>query len=156
VIAARYLYVVYVLNKVNLEDLTFGPCEMHANRKYKVPANGVCFMTPLNQVTCTSDHDVALIGKRSGSVASQFKKFFTQSVGTDSTIPGFAKTSEDLFDTNVYAFTLEYAMPQAFHGLTGSFTNKVEYVCRKYHSCELNIISIFTCTIVFTTIITII
>ena len=155
-IAARYLYVVYVLNKVNLEDLTFGPCEMHANRKYKVPANGVCFMTPLNQVTCTSDHDVALIGKRSGSVASQFKKFFTQSVGTDSTIPGFAKTSEDLFDTNVYAFTLEYAMPQAFHGLTGSFTNKVEYVCRKYHFCELNMITIFTCTIVFTTIITII
>ena len=124
-IAARYLYVVHVLNKVNLEDLTFGPCEKHTNGKFKVPASGVCFMTPLSHVTCTSDHDVALIGKRSGSLASQFKKFFTQSVGDDASIPGFAKTSEDLFDTNVYAFTLEYAMPQAFHGVTSAFRRKV-------------------------------
>ncbi|CAB3999777.1 Hypothetical predicted protein [Paramuricea clavata] len=125
VIAARYLYVVYVLNKINLEDISFGPCIKHANGDFTVPTNGVCFLTPLNHVTCTSDHDVAMIGKRSGTVASQFNKFFTESVGTDVDIPGFAKTSGDLLDTNVYAFTLEYAMPQAFKGLTGVFKNKV-------------------------------
>lgn len=125
VIAARYLYVIYVLNRIRWEELSFGPCLTHPNGNLTVPTAGVCFLMPLSHVTCTSDHDVALLGKRSGTLASQFNKFFTESVGADSFIPGFAKTSEDLFDTNVYAFTLEYAMPQAFNGLTGLFTNRV-------------------------------
>ena len=48
-----------------------------------------------------------------------------QSIGTDVNIPGFAKSPEELFDTNVYAFTLEYAMPQAFKGITGLFRKGV-------------------------------
>ncbi len=125
VIAARYLYVIYVLNKINVEGKTFGHCVKHPNGDFTVPSDGVCFLTPLSHVTCTSDHDVALIGQRSGTVASQFNKFFTLSVGTDAEIPGFARTSGEVLDTNVYAFTLEYSMPQAFHGLTGVFRNKV-------------------------------
>ena len=125
-IAARYLYVIYVLNNINLENIPFtGPCIKHANGDLTVPDAGVCFITPLKHVTCTSDHDVALIGKRSGTIASHFNQFFMQSVGTDVNIPGFAKSPEELLDTNVYAFTLEYAMPEAFKGITGLFKNQV-------------------------------
>ena len=125
-IAARYLYVVYVLNNINLEHIPFtGPCIEHAKGDLTVPDTGVCFVTPLSDVTCTSDHDVALMGQRSGTMASHFNQFFMQSVGTDVNIPGFAKSPEELFDTNVYAFTLEYAMPQAFKGITGLFRKGV-------------------------------
>ena len=138
-IAARYLYVIYVLNKVNLEDVKFtGPCLKHANGDFTLPTDGVCFLTPLTQVTCTSDHDVALIGKRSGTLASHFHQFFKESVGVDTDVPGFAKSSENLVDTNVYAFTLEYAMPQVFKNVKGWFKTAV------WIFIDLNIITLLT------------
>jgi hypothetical protein len=66
--------------------------------------------------TCTFDYDVGLIGKDSGTVTAKFNEYF-QDV--------FGKPSKIIFDTNVYAFTLEYAMPSIFSGLPNRFADVV-------------------------------
>jgi len=63
---------------------------------------------------------VGLIGKDAGYVTEKFNEYFQ---GED----GFEKPSEMVFDTNVYAFTLEYAMPFLFAGLPTGFSSGVKY-----------------------------
>lgn len=124
VTAARYLYVTYVLNLLR-GDMTFGPCEIDsATKNLIVPASGVCYPVPYGSGTCTSDFDVGLLGARSGSLTALFNQFFLETLGRDANVAGFGKTSEELFDTNVYAFTLEFAMPNIFVGLGGDFVNE--------------------------------
>lgn len=123
VTGARYLYVIYVLNLLR-DQMTFGPCDFKKN-KLIVPSTGVCFPVPHGVVTCTSDFDIALLGARSGSLAALFNQFFREPLGIDPIVAGFGKSVEEIFDTNVHAFTLEYAMPSIFEGLPRAFHAQV-------------------------------
>ncbi|XP_078361861.1 uncharacterized protein LOC144646191 [Oculina patagonica] len=115
--AARYLLVTQVLYEQSSNKLI--PCAKTADGKQIViPDSGVCFPAPYGSATCTSDYDVGLVGKNSGIVTERFNAYF-QGVG------GFDKPSELVFDTNVYAFTLEYAMPFYFDKLPVSFAENV-------------------------------
>lgn len=128
VTAARYLYVTYVLDMVS-GDLTFAPCDIDSStRNLIVPDAGVCFPAPHGVVTCTSDFDIALVGKRSGSLTARFNQFFREPLGLDSSVAGFGKTAEEIFDTNVHAFTLEFAMPSIYSGLTQEFVTEAEII----------------------------
>jgi hypothetical protein len=80
----------------------------------------VCYPEPYGTASCTSDYDVGLIGKDSGFITAKFNEYF-QDPNT-----GFGKPSEMVFDTNVYAFTLEYSMPSIFSGLPAEFEKKVQ------------------------------
>ncbi len=125
--AARYLLVTHILYVKSLEIVNGGkrskliPCERTVDKKFVIPdANsGVCYPAPYGSATCTSDYDVGLIGKDAGFLTEKFNAYF-QGVG------GFRKPSELVFDTNVYAFTLEFAMPFMFTKLPGSFVKNVQ------------------------------
>ena len=105
---ARYLYVTFVLFIKSAKSLT--ACTQDSNGRYILPT-AVCFPRPYGSATCTSDYDVGLIGHTSGILTDAFNK-----------------PSEEVFDTNVYAYTLEYAMPELFTGMTGYFKNIVPYL----------------------------
>lgn len=115
VTAARYLFVTRVLMEVSGETLTSCGRDGVLN---KIPSS-VCYPEPYGTASCTSDYDVGLIGKDSGSVTAKFNNYFQDPSN------GFNKPSELVFDTNVYAFTLEYAMPSIFSGLPSNFENQV-------------------------------
>ncbi|XP_078361855.1 uncharacterized protein LOC144646184 [Oculina patagonica] len=125
--AARYLLVTHILYVKSLEIVNGGqrsrliPCERTVDKKFVIPGadSGVCYPAPYGSATCTSDYDVGLIGKDAGFLTEKFNAYF-QGVG------GFRKPSELVFDTNVYAFTLEFAMPFMFTKLPGSFVKDVQ------------------------------
>ena len=115
--AARYLLVTHILWLVSGEKLT--ACKEKRDnytgipQSWEIPEGGVCFPKPYGSATYKSDYDVGLIGKDSGTVTQKFNSYFKKTFG----LP-----SELVFDTNVYAFTLEFAMPKMFPSLPLSFT----------------------------------
>ena len=115
--AARYLLVTHILWLVSGKKLT--ACKEKRDnytgipQSWKIPEGGVCFPKPYGSATYKSDYDVGLIGKDSGTVTQKFNSYFEKTFG----LP-----SELVFDTNVYAFTLEFAMPKMFPSLPLSFT----------------------------------
>ena len=114
--AARYLLVTHILWLVSGKKLT--ACKEKRDnytgipQSWKIPEGGVCFPKPYGSATYKSDYDVGLIGKDSGTVTQKFNRYFE----THFKIP-----SELVFDTNVYAYTLEFAMPAMFPSLPCSF-----------------------------------
>ena len=116
--AARYLLVTHILYEQSGKKLI--PCVRTADKKIAIPDrdSGVCYPAPYGSATCTSDYDVGLVGKDAGTLTEKFNSYF-QGVG------GFGKPSELVFDTNVYAFTLEYAMPFLFAKLPPKFASNV-------------------------------
>ena len=61
-----------------------------------------------------------LIGVNSGTVTQRFNQYFQAA-----TPNGFGKPSELVFDTNVYACTVEFAMPAIFLKIPRTFADKV-------------------------------
>ena len=112
--AARYLLVTQILYEESSKKLV--PCSTLQNKKVKIPGKGVCYPTPYGSATCTSDYDVGLVGKDSGTLTKRFNARFHKM---------FGKPSELVFDTNIYAFTLEYSMPFHFVGLPDQFGDGV-------------------------------
>ena len=114
--AARYLLVTHILWLVSGKKLT--ACKEKRDnytgipQSWKIPEGGVCFPKPYGSATYKSDYDVGLIGKDSGTVTQKFNRYFEDK---------FKIPSELVFDTNVYAFTLEFAMPKMFPNLPRSF-----------------------------------
>ena len=132
--AARYLLVTHILWLVSGKKLT--ACKEKRDnytgipQSWKIPEGGVCFPKPYGSATYKSDYDVGLIGKDSGTVTQEFNRYFQDK---------FKLPSELVFDTNVYAFTLEFAMPSMFPKLPRPFTfviGKFEKM-RKYKMQEL-------------------
>ena len=115
--AARYLFVTHVLYVQSGGKLQ--PCVSTPDKKITIPDSGVCYPAPYGSATCTSDYDVGLVGKDAGFLTEKFNQYFQGA-------QGFGKPSELVFDTNVYAFTLEYAMPFLFVKLPGTFATGVE------------------------------
>ena len=113
--AARYLFVTYILYEQSGRKLV--PCS-RSNNKIQIPPSGVCYPEPYGTASCTSDYDVGLVGKDAGLLTEKFNLYFESD-------QGFKKSSELVFDTNVYAFTLEFAMPFLFEGLPASFATRV-------------------------------
>ena len=132
--AARYLLVTHILWLVSGKKLT--ACKEKRDnytgipQSWKIPEGGVCFPKPYGSATYKSDYDVGLIGKDSGTVTQEFNKYFQEK---------FSLPSELVFDTNVYAFTLEFAMPSMFHKLPSPFTSVIGTFekMRKYRMQEL-------------------
>ena len=114
--AARYVLVTHILYVGSGQKLQ--PCVSTADKKITIPASGVCYPAPYGSATCTSDYDVGLVGKDAGDLTEKFNAYFQGALG-------FGKPSELVFDTNVYAFTLEYAMPFLFDKLPGTFAADV-------------------------------
>lgn len=116
--AARYLYVTHVLYVLSAKTLK--PCVRTAAKKIEIMIpDSVCFPEPYGSASCTSDYDVGLVGKDAGTLTEKFNNFFQD-------VKEFGKPSEIVFDTNVYAFTLEYAMPFLFAKLPSEFATGVE------------------------------
>ena len=102
--AARYLYVTHVLYFTSGGNLM--PCSYSETDKTKISIpKSVCYIKPYGTASCTSDYDAALVGKDAGIVTKKFNQYFQTE---------FRRPSELVFDTNVYAFTLEYAIPYFF------------------------------------------
>ena len=113
--AARYLLVTYILYEQSGFKLI--PCARTVdNKKIVIPDSGVCYPAPYGSATCTSDYDVGLVGKDAGFLTEKFNNYFQVA---------FGKPSELVFDTNVYAFTLEFAMPFYFDKLPPYFDDEV-------------------------------
>ena len=132
--AARYLLVTHILWLVSGKKLT--ACKEKRDnytgipQSWKIPEGGVCFPKPYGSATYKSDYDVGLIGKDSGTVTQEFNRYFQDK---------FKLPSELVFDTNVYAFTLEFAMPSMFPDLPTKFTPGIDEFekTRKYKMQEL-------------------
>ena len=114
--AARYLFVTHVLYVQSGNKLH--PCVTTVDKNIAIPDSGVCYPAPYGSATCTSDYDVGLVGRDAGFLTEKFNTYFQGA-------QGFGKPSELVFDTNVYAFTLEYAMPFLFVKLPGTFAADV-------------------------------
>ena len=114
--AARYLLVTHILWLVSGKKLTACKEKRSSYTKipqsWEIPKHGVCFPKPYGSATYKSDYDVGLIGKDSGTVTQKFNSYFQTT---------FKLPSELVFDTNVYAYTLEFAMPSMFPNLPRSF-----------------------------------
>ena len=117
----------YVTSKFKL-----GACvEDTVSGKTKLPKNGVCFPKPCGSTSPTSDYDVSLIGQESGLVVAEFNKRFEAPINDapmdykslGKTASYFGKPSEQVFDTNIYAYSLEYAMPSLYDGLGTFYRN---------------------------------
>ena len=133
--AARYLYVTFLLYEesrpqdkkgyyvksskgrvkrcktiITRRDAGNRPIEL---KNYEIPSYS-CYPTPYGSSTATSDYDVGLIGPKSGELLANFNDKFAKQ---------FKKSSEEVFDTNIYAYTLEYAMPSIFIGILLFFLN---------------------------------
>lgn len=124
--AARYVYITYLLASESKEQDGEGkavsgaksrliPCEME-HGKIKIPEYA-CYPVPYGSATCTADYDVGLVGPKSGELAANFNDRFFEVFNTAST---------EIFDTNVYAFTLEYSMPSLFSGQSSNFLQEIE------------------------------
>ena len=132
--AARYLLVTHILWLVSGKKLT--ACKEKRDnytgipQSWKIPEGGVCFPKPYGSATYKSDYDVGLIGKDSGTVTQKFNSYFQTT---------FKLPSELVFDTNVYAFTLEFAMPKMFPSLPCSFISDLHNLerMRRYKMQEL-------------------
>jgi hypothetical protein len=96
-------------------ERTLTACLKDITGKFKEPKY-VCFPEPYGTASPTSDYDVGLIGPNGGSVTIKFNQEFNTKFN------GIA--SEEVLDTNIYAYSLEYAIPQAFVGLP-TFYQKV-------------------------------
>ena len=113
--AARYLLVTNILyTQSSFPKLT--PCSKSQEGKYVIPLKGVCYPAPYGSASYKSDYDVGLIGTDSGSLTERFNDYFQTR---------FKKPSEFVFDTNVYAFTLEFAIPSMFINLPWNFQPQV-------------------------------
>ena len=133
--AARYLYVTFLLYEeskpqdkkgfyvkgskgrvkpcktiITRRDTGKGPIEL---KNYEIPSYS-CYPPPYGSATATSDYDVGLVGPKSGELLANFNDKFAEQ---------FKKSSEEVFDTNIYAYTLEYAMPSMFIGMLLLFLN---------------------------------
>lgn len=115
--AARYLLVTHILYVESSKKLQ--PCVSTNDKKIRIPDSGVCYPAPYGSATCTSDYDVGLVGKDAGGLTEKFNAYFQGA-------QGFGQPSELVFDTNVYAYTLEYAMPFLFVKLPSTFVAGVE------------------------------
>ena len=120
--AARYLFVTHVLydlyNRIKVNQYQLIPCSRTEAKKIIIPESGVCYPEPYGSASCTSDYDVGLVGSAAGNLTEAFNNYFQ---GYD----GFGKPSELVFDTNVYAFTLEFSMPFLFSGLPVNLANSI-------------------------------
>ena len=120
--AARYLFVTHVLydlyNRIKVNQYQLIPCSRAERKKIIIPESGVCYPEPYGSASCTSDYDVGLVGSASGYLTEAFNNYFQGG-------EGFGKPSEIVFDTNVYAFTLEFSMPFLFSGLPVNLANGV-------------------------------
>ena len=140
--AARYLLVTKILYEQYLKEgnknskvvrgMKLTPCveTVYGGGLHEIPDSGVCFLPPYGSATCTSDYDVGLVGKNAGILTRAFNDYFQQN---------FLKPSEVAFDTNVYAFTLEFALPSIFVKLPQAFVLdlKVKEAMMKYQMQEL-------------------
>ena len=126
--AARYIFVTYLLYQESRDQDDKGkyldgtgklkPCdvvfkkqnaeEQRKTFKYVIPDYS-CFPVPYGSARSTSDYDVGLVGPKSGDLLANFNDKFEEM---------FWKSSEEVFDTNIYAYTLEYAIPSKFEGTT--------------------------------------
>lgn len=115
--AARYLFVTHVLydlyNKMTDGKFQLSPC---SEPPIIIPSSSVCYPKPYGTASCTSDYDVGLIGIAAGNLTEAFNSYFQDR---------FGKPSEIVFDTNVYAFTLEFSMPFLFSGLPGGLADNI-------------------------------
>lgn len=112
--AARYLLVTNILYTESSGKLT--PCLKSQKGNYLIPGNGVCYPVPYGSTSYKSDYDVGLIGMYSGFLTERFNDYFQKN---------FKKPSEFVFDTNVYAFTLEFTIPSIFVNLPLNFQGQV-------------------------------
>ena len=118
--AARYLFVTHVLydlyNKITFGKFQLIPCSRTKANQTLIPASGVCFPEPYGTASCTSDYDVGLVGIAAGNLTEAFNNYFQGR---------FGKPSDLVFDTNVYAFTLEFSMPSLFSGLPAGLAGSI-------------------------------
>ena len=120
--AARYVYVIFTLYQESRPQNEKGiyetgkkgrlaPCEVKMKESgqidYYVIPEYSCYPAPYGSASATSDYDVGLVGPKSGELVANFNDKFEEI---------FKKTSEEVFDTNIYAYSLEYAMPTKFKG----------------------------------------
>ena len=114
--AARYLFVTHILYVESGGKLI--PCVRTEDNKIEIPESGICYPEPYGSASCTSDYDVGLVGKDAGFITEKFNDYFQ---GAN----GFGRPSALVFDTNLYAFTLEYSMPLLFAKLPTKFPKRV-------------------------------
>ena len=134
--AARYIFVKYLLYQESRDQDDKGnylkvsgklkPCDVLKKGKtfkYVIPDYS-CFPVPYGSARSTSDYDVGLVGPKSGDLLANFNDKFEEM---------FGKSSEEVFNTNIYAYTLEYAIPSKFEGTTSCLHlhYHVRRVCRK-------------------------
>ena len=96
--AARYLYVTVLLYQESK------PLDVI---DYKIPWYS-CYPSPYGSATETSDYDVGLVGPKSWELMANFNYKFSDQ---------FRKSSDEVFDTNIYAYNFGYAMPAKFVGM---------------------------------------
>ena len=102
--AARYIYYTHVLYTHN-NQLTL--CEEEGDKI--IEPESVCYPEQSGSLTCTSDADVWLVGKDAGKLVAAFNEYFENNIAC-----GNPCTSAILMDNNMYAFSLEFAVPQLF------------------------------------------
>ena len=74
----------------------------------KIPSYS-CYPVPYGSATPTSDFDLGLIGPKSGELLANFNIWFLKEFNE--------KSSEEVCDSNIYSYTMEYTMPERITGM---------------------------------------
>ena len=74
----------------------------------KIPSYS-CYPVPYGSATPTSDFDLGLIGPKSGELLANFNTWFLKEFNE--------KSSEEVCDSNIYSYTMEYTMPERITGM---------------------------------------
>ena len=147
--AARYVYVIFTLYQESRPQNEKGiyetgkkgriaPCEVKmkivggketGQIDYYVIPEYSCYPAPYGSASATSDYDIGLVGPKSGELVANFNDKFEEI---------FGRTSEEVFDTNIYAYSLEYAMPTKFQGKSRGLPRKNKFCdsSRKHRSVK--------------------
>lgn len=118
IIAAKYVYALYVLNTV-ADHSTIVHCkERRRWNKYVyslTSRESVCYIKP-TILSCAEEIELNLLGHKSGSLTALFNQFFREPIGEDPTVPGFKDDPDIVLGVRVSAFHLEYAYLRVFKG----------------------------------------
>ena len=68
---------------------------------------------------CTSNYDIGLIGPTSEELTASYNHYINDL---------FERPSEQVLDTNIYGYSLEYSMPELFAGISEFFVDLIPYL----------------------------
>jgi hypothetical protein len=111
-VGARHAYYTHILWRASGSKIKL--CKTNDNGNILLPDH-VCYPIQSGSLTCTSDADVGLIGRKAGDTAKTYNEYiFNLQCGEWENGKKRSCTPDVMMDNNLYAYSLQLATPELF------------------------------------------